>query len=171
MNIDYQLFIPKDFSENTRIWIYQSNRKFTADEASTIQYHLNSFCKNWMSHGAKVRAHGLLLHDFFLVLMADEVEMTVSGCSIDSTVRFVKELETTFKVSFFDRTALAFLINGEVKLTPFSELNNEFKAGKLAAHTLFFDNTVQRLPDFKDKWLIPLSSSWLVKRLNVNIPE
>lgn len=171
MNIDYQLFIPIEFSENTRIWIYQSNRKFTSDEVATIQNHLNSFSKNWMSHGAKVNAHGLLLHDFFLVLMADEVDMTVSGCSIDSTVRFVKQLETTFKVSFFDRTTLAFLINGEVRLTPFSQLNSEFKSGNLTDHTLFFDNTVQRLPDFRNKWLIPLSSSWLWKRLNVNIPE
>ena len=171
MNIDYQSIIPQNFSQHTRVWIYQSSRRFTPDEAVKITAHLNSFGAGWLSHGTAVKAFCTLLHDYFLVFMADEAEMTVSGCSIDSTVRFVKSLETSFDVTFFDRTTMAFLINGEVTLTPLNSLNSLFNSGTITADTLFFDNTIQYLPEFREKWLIPLASSWLGKRLNVNIQE
>jgi hypothetical protein len=168
---DYQLLVPKILSKNTRVWIYQSNRKFNSNEELAISNSLKSFNENWLSHGSKVQSHCFLLYSFFLVFMADETEMTVSGCSIDSTVRFVKSLESAYNVSFFDRTTLAFLIDSEVKLMPLSLLNSAFKAGKISLDSLFFDNTVQNLPAFLDKWIVPVSDSWLGKRLNVNIPE
>lgn len=171
MNIDYQSIIPKNLSQHTRVWIYQSSRKFTSNEVLTINSDLKTFYESWLSHGSKVKAFCTLLYDYFLVFMADETEMTVSGCSIDSTVRFVKSLETTFNVSFFDRTTLAFLVNGEVKLFSLAALNSEFKAGTISTDTLFFDNNVQHLPDFREKWLFPVGSSWLGKRLIVNIQE
>ena len=110
MNLEYKHLLPEDFSDNSKVWIYQSNRLFTLGEALDIETEINDFCKEWTSHGAKVSAYGNLFFGQFLILMADENETTVGGCSTDSSVRFVKELGNKYGVDFFNRTNLAFLI-------------------------------------------------------------
>jgi hypothetical protein len=40
----------------SRIWIYQSNRKFSDDEIIEIEKDLQSFIDEWMSHGTPLEA-------------------------------------------------------------------------------------------------------------------
>jgi signal transduction histidine kinase len=37
------------------------------------------------------------------VLIADENEVSVSGCSIDSSVKFIQHLQSEYQLNFFDR--------------------------------------------------------------------
>jgi hypothetical protein len=55
-----------------------------------------------------------LFFGYFIIMMADEAESTVSGCSTDSSVRFVKKIEQTYRVSLFDRTNLAFIVKDKI---------------------------------------------------------
>jgi hypothetical protein len=45
--------------------------------------------------------------------MVDERKAGVSGCSTDSSVRFIKSLGEKYKVDFFNRTNLAFVVKGQ----------------------------------------------------------
>jgi hypothetical protein len=166
MNLDYQQLIPQNLSKNTRVWIYQSNRLFTLSEALQLEEALNHFGDNWLSHGAKVNASCFLFFGYFIILMADEAETNVSGCSTDSSVRFIKNIEQTYKVSLFDRTNLAFIVKDKIELLPLSQVNYAIENGYINDETLFFDNSIQDITAFKDKWLVPIADSWLGKRLN-----
>jgi len=171
MNLDYQQLIPENFSKNTRVWIYQSSRLFTLSEALQLEEELKQFGENWLSHGASVNASCFLFFGYFIILMADEAEITVSGCSTDSSVRFVKNIEQSYNVSLFDRTNLAFIVKDKIELLPLSQVNYAIQNGYISDSTLFFDNAIQDISAFKNKWIVPLADSWLGKRLNNKIKE
>jgi len=171
MNLDYQQLIPESFSKNTRVWIYQSSRLFTLSEALQLEEELKQFGENWLSHGASVNASCFLFFGYFIILMADEADITVSGCSTDSSVRFVKNIEQSYNVSLFDRTNLAFIVKDKIELLPLSQVNYAIQNGYINDSTLFFDNAIQDISAFKNKWIVPIADSWLGKRLNNKIKE
>ena len=171
MNLDYQQLIPENFSKNTRVWIYQSSRLFTLSEALQLEEELKHFGENWLSHGASVNASCFLFFGYFIILMADEADITVSGCSTDSSVRFVKNIEQSYNVSLFDRTNLAFIVKDKIELLPLSQVNYAIQNGYINDSTLFFDNAIQDISAFKNKWIVPVADSWLGKRLNNKIKE
>lgn len=165
MNLSFQHLIPSTFSDSSRVWIYQSNRIFTLSEALTIEKILEDFTANWKSHGKPVQGFGTLFFGQFIILMADEEVTGVSGCSTDSSVRLIKALEEEYRVSMFDRMNLAFYINEKVQLLPFPQLNYAIDKAFIDKETLFFDNTVLTKAELLDRWITPLSTSWLGKRI------
>src|SRR5215212_5039036 len=115
MNLEYKSLLPDGFSPKSRVWVYQSGRLFTLSEALEIETLLNKFASEWRSHGAEVDAYANLFFGQFVVLMADETRAGVSGCSTDSSVRFIKELGEKFGVDFFNRTSLSFIIKDKIQ--------------------------------------------------------
>ena len=65
----------------------------------------------------------------------------------------------------FDRMNLAFCINEKVQLLPFPQLNYAIDKAFIDKETLFFDNTVLTKAELLDRWITPLSTSWLGKRI------
>jgi hypothetical protein len=106
MNLEFVHLLPADFSPNSRVWIYQSNRLFSLSEALDIEVAINEFCEEWTSHGAEVNAFGNLFFGQFVVLMTDETAVGVSGCSTDSSVRFIKELGNRYHVDFLELASI-----------------------------------------------------------------
>jgi len=123
MNLAYKDLLPENFAPESRVWIYQSNRLFTLSEALEIEELINKFAAEWRSHGADVDAYGNLFFGQFVVLMADETRAGVSGCSTDSSVRFIKSLGEKLGVDFFNRTNLAFLIKDKIQVLPMGQLS------------------------------------------------
>ena len=168
MNLNYIELLPENFSDQSRVWIYQSNRLFTLSEALQLEDMIDVFIKNWNSHGTPVKGFCNLLFGQFIVLIADEQNATVSGCSTDSSVRFIKVIEEAFKVSMFDRTQLAFIIKEKIELLPLSQISYALEHQFIGAETLFFDHSVSNKKELTERWIVPLSNSWLGKRYLVN---
>src|ERR1700692_1368529 len=116
MNLNYKELFPSDFASDSRVWIYQSNRPFTSSEALQIEDLLIAFAESWKSHGTPVKGCGNLLFGQFIVLMADESATGVSGCSTDSSVRLMKQIEQSYRVNLFDRLQYAFLVKGKLQM-------------------------------------------------------
>lgn len=167
MNTEFKQLLPEDFSANSRVWVYQSNRLFSLSEALEIEDALQAFTEQWTSHGADVKAYGNLFFGQFVVLMADESAASVSGCSTDSSVRFIKELGQRFNVDFFNRTNLAFVIKDKIEVLPLNQLGYALQNNFITADTLFFNNTVLDKEQLENNWLIPIKASWLAQRLKL----
>jgi hypothetical protein len=56
-------------------------------------------------------------------------------------------------------------MNEKVQLLPFSQLNYAIDKSFIDKETLFFDNTVLTKAEFMNRWITPLSASWLGKRI------
>ena len=171
MNLEYKHLLPENFSPESRVWIYQSGRIFSLNESLSIEDMLNKFTSSWLSHGTPVKGAGNLFFGQFIILMADEKATGVSGCSTDSSIRLIKEIETAYSVNMFDRNNLAFVLKDKVELLPLSQLQYAIDNGFISADTLYFNNLVQSKEELENKWLIPVKQSWLKSRLNLNVEK
>lgn len=169
MNLAYKHLLPEDFSSDSRVWVYQSSRMFLLSEALEIEAQLARFASEWRSHGADVLAYANLFFGQFVVLMADERQAGVSGCSTDSSVRFIKQLEQQFQVDFFNRTSLAFVVKDKVQTLPMNQLQYALDNHFIEPDTLYFNNLVQTKAELESKWLVPVKESWLASRLGIAI--
>jgi hypothetical protein len=166
---NYRELIPADFAADSRVWVYQSSRSFGLSEALHIEDLLNSFVANWQSHGDPVKGYGNLFFGQFVVLMADERATGVSGCSTDSSVRLIKQIEQLFKVNMFDRTTLAFQVKDKIQMLPLAQLQYAINNNFITPDTLYFNNLVQTKEELENKWLLPVKESWLAKRVSLSM--
>jgi hypothetical protein len=169
MKLNYQELIPEDFAPDSRVWIYQSNRLFSMQEALQIEDMLKDFVSSWNSHGTPVKGFGNLFFGQFIILMADETATGVSGCSTDSSVRLIKDIEQVFQVQMFDRQLLAFLVKERVQLVPIAQLKYATENNFITGDTIYFDNTIQTKEQLISEWLKPVKQSWLAKRVSVSM--
>ncbi len=169
MNVEYKHLLNNDFSPDSRVWIYQSSRLFSLSEALEIETMLIEFTSNWKSHGIPVKGASYLFFGQFITLMADEKATGVSGCSTDSSVRLIKEIEQKFGVNMFDRTSLAFVVKDKVQILPLAQLQYAIDNNYLTADTLYFNNLVQSKEELENNWIISLKDSWLKKLNKINL--
>jgi hypothetical protein len=168
---NWKSLIPADFAADSRVWIYQSSRFFSLTEALQIEGILEDFVEHWQSHGAKVKGYANLFFGQFVLFMADESAAGVSGCSTDSSVRVIKEIEKLYGVNMFDRQTLGFIRKEKVELIPISQFSYAMDAGLINADTPYFNNLVATKKDLLENWIIPVRSSWLAKRFPLLNPD
>lgn len=167
MNLSFVHLLPDDFDPNSKVWIYQSNRIFSLQEALHIEVILEHFIAGWTAHGAPVKGFATLFFGQFIILMADERSTGVSGCSTDSSVRMIKDIEQQLQVNLFDRQLLAFVIKEKIQLIPMPQLKYAFEHQFIGADTLYFNNSITTKTDLLQNWLIPVQQSWLKRMLPV----
>ena len=169
MKLDYQYLLDGNFHPESRVWVYQSSRLFSMSEAFEVEDMLKRFTESWLSHGSPIKGAAYLFFGQFIILMADESATGVSGCSTDTSVRLIKDIEQRFGVSLFDRLSLAFVIKDKVELLPMSQLPYAVQNGFVNGDTLYFNNLVQTKEELEKNWIIPVKDSWLAKK--VELPE
>lgn len=165
MNIHFQDMIPEDFDNNSRVWVYQSNRPFTISEVLEIEELLEDFCKVWNSHGSEVKGYANLFFGNFIIIMADETNIKVGGCSTDSSLRFIKKIEADYNVKLLNRQMLAFIVKENIRLIPLSKVNSSIEEDIITPDTLYFNNTILTKKELLNNWIIPVKDSWLSQRI------
>jgi hypothetical protein len=151
----------KDLPESARVWIYQSDKNLELSQIENLAEQAKAFCEQWSAHSTPLKSAYKILHDKFLVLAVDEGFNMASGCSIDSSVRFVKGIEQQIGVNFFDRTQVAFLIDDTVYTTGLNSIKDEIISGKIEPDTLTFNLQAENVAEFHSKWLVPAQESWM----------
>jgi len=149
-----------DLPDSTRVWIYQSSKPFEGQELEQVKTQVNNFAQSWVSHNRQLRSHGDVLFGRFLVLMVDEGIAGASGCSIDSSVHFMKQMEQEHGVDLFDRMTFAWQDGETVRTAPSTAFAELYQNGAISDQTLVFDNLVKTKGELEEKWLKPLNESW-----------
>ncbi|WP_395802816.1 ABC transporter ATPase [Daejeonella sp.] len=147
-------------SENSRIWIYQSDRILKQEEESAIIQILGDFTSNWQAHGHDLAALGEVIHHQFIILSVDEQVAGATGCSIDKSVALMKDIEQKFNINLFDRFRVAFKLNDELKSCSREDFEKMIENGEVNEDTLVFNNLIQTRKELKTSWEIPLKDSW-----------
>lgn len=160
------MFVDFDkMARDSRVWLYQSDRDLTAEEQNYILEQTEKFLNTWVAHGTNLNSSVKIFYKRFLVILVDEKIASVSGCSIDSSVRFVKALETELNVNFFDRTKVAFLDDGNVFLESLNKIKNRISEGIISGDTLTFNNLIKNKAELEESWMVPASETWLSRYL------
>ena len=151
------------FSENSRVWVYQSDRKLSDSEALQIQILLDNFTTGWTAHNNQLKAKAEIRYNRFLILVVDENQAGASGCSIDKSVHFMKQVESQFNINLFDRFNLAYREGNEVLSAPRHVFEGLLKKGSISTNTVVFNNTVKNLNELETKWEVPFKDSWHIQ--------
>ncbi|OKS84899.1 hypothetical protein RG47T_0336 [Mucilaginibacter polytrichastri] len=142
------------------MWIYQADRKLSDAETQQLQQQLNSFTQSWTAHSNALKAGAEIRYNRFIVLMVDESQAGASGCSIDKSVNFMKQVEQHYDINLFDRFNLAYRDGSEVLSAPRNQFEELIKQGTITTDTIVFNNLVQNLAELNSKWEVPFKNSW-----------
>lgn len=164
MKVHLPNILPHNFHSSSKVWIYQSNRTFTMSEIFEIETILEDFTNIWKSHGAKVKGYATILYGQFIIIMADETQTGVGGCSTDSSIHIIKDIEKRFQLQMFNRELLAFWIKNKVQTIPMAQVGYAIENGMLEKDSLYFNNLVNTKADMEANWLQPIAESWMAKK-------
>ena len=156
------MYIPfSDIDFQSRVWVYQANRKLTDSETGIITETLKASLDSWEAHGKPLTASGKVFEHRFVVIAVDERDELPSGCSIDKSVHWLQEIGNRMQIDFFDRSLAYFDDNGEVQTIPVAKIKASVQEEIIQPSTTVFDNQVATKAQWMNRWKIPASNSWL----------
>ncbi len=156
------MYIPfHQLSGEARIWIYQASRSFEHQEKATVLQKVQEFLEQWTSHGNSLRGSGEIYYNQFLILAVEESVQGATGCAVDASIQFIRELEREFQISLLDRTHIAFRRGEDNLVVPLDQLKTTIQEGTILADMMTFDNTITQKGALTDKWLVRAQDSWL----------
>ncbi len=141
-----------NLSPSSKVWVYKSNRELTVPEQTFILKELDIFIPQWVSHGNQLFGGAEVVENWFVVLAVDETQSMASGCSIDTSVQFMKAVGKELNVDFFDRMQVLIDNAGEKEQVHFSEIGDH-KEAKI------YNPLISTLAEFNSNWLIPVKES------------
>lgn len=155
MFVEYQ-----NLPNNSRVWIYQSEREFTQNEVDFISERTIDFVKQWTKHGSDLQGSFTIKYNQFLVLAVDEGFNDVSGCSIDSSVRFVQELEKSLQVDMMNKMNISFKDGENINIVKMNAFKEFARARKITPETIVFNNMITTKEELETKWEVAANDSW-----------
>ena len=146
--------------DNSRIWIYPSNRPFSKTELETLTADLSKFLSQWTAHNQNLQAGFELPYNRFIVIGVNQQAVQASGCSIDSSIRFIQDLESKYGVTLLDKMNVTFKQGDFLVYKPLDEFVKMAKAKSVSKETIVFNNLIDTIKDYRQFWEVPARESW-----------
>jgi len=150
----------KTLSENSRIWIYQSNRSLTQQEKESISILIEDFLNNWKSHGVSLNSGFEIKYNRFIVIAQDQNIQSATGCSIDSMVHFIQKLEKKYNISLLDKLNVSYKQGDYIAYKSLKDFKKMVKNGAVSKNTIVFNNLVRTKLEYTNYWEVPAFESW-----------
>ena len=151
------------FSEmplDSRIWVYQSDKKIQEQQLLEITAKLIEFLKNWTAHGDDLKSSFEIKYDRFLIIALNEKSTKASGCSIDACVHFIQKIEKDYSLNLLDKMNVAFKQGDYISYKSIVEFKTLIKNKSVSKNTIVFNNLVVDIEDYNNNWEVPASKSW-----------
>jgi hypothetical protein len=155
------MYIPfENLPEESKIWIYQSNRKFSEEEVQAIETDLQAFLDNWESHGTGLESSFQLKYQRFIVIAVNQEVQAATGCSIDKSVQFIQQLEQKYQVELLDKMNVTYKTGEHIAHKTLLDFKKMAKEKAVSEHTIVFNNLVNTIQEYNESWEVPASDSW-----------
>jgi predicted HTH domain antitoxin len=155
------MYIPfEDLPEDARIWIYQSNRKFSDTEFSEIEIGLRSFLDGWAAHGTGLESSFQLKYNRFIIIAVNQEVQAATGCSIDASVEFIQSLEQKYAVELLDKMNVTFKLGEHIAHKPLLDFKKMVKDKAVTENTIVFNNLINTVQEYNESWEVPAIDSW-----------
>lgn len=146
--------------EESKVWIYQSNRTLTDDEIAEITSKLEVFVENWAAHGSDLHASYKIEYKRFIILALNQNLNNATGCSIDASVHFIQQLEKEYNIDLLDKMNVSFKQGEFIAYKSLIDFKKMVKDKAVSKNTIVFNNLVTNIAELKDNWEVPASESW-----------
>ncbi|VXB62534.1 ABC transporter ATPase [Flavobacterium sp. 9AF] len=145
---------------HSRIWIYQSNRKFSDNEVTEIEEATKDFIADWSAHGQGLEASFKIEYNRFIIIAVNQDVQAATGCSIDASVQFIQSLEQKYQIDLLDKMNVTFKLGEHIAHKTLIEFKKMAKEKAVSANTIVFNNLVNTIDEWQDYWIVPASESW-----------
>ncbi len=146
-------------SEEAKVWIYPSSRKFYPQEIDELTQKLQSFVEVWKQDNADFKASFELKYDRFIVFSAEE-DAQLTNADIDQQVAFILQLQQEYEVELLDKMNVCFKQGEFIQYKDVKEFKTLLKKKSVSAKTVVFDNLVQTKGELENYWEVPITESW-----------
>jgi len=155
------MYVPfENLPEESRVWIYQSSRKFSDEEVAAISTELIAFLEDWSAHGAALEASFTIKYNRFIIIAVNQEVQANTGCSIDASVVFIQNLEKKYEVDLLDKMNVAFKQGEYITYKTLLEFKKLAKDKSVSENTIVFNNLVNTIEEWNESWEIPAHESW-----------
>lgn len=155
MFVDYNLI-----SNDAKVWVYPSSRKFYPTEIEEIEKKIKSFIENWKTDDENFKASYRFLYNRFIILVADDSETSLKNIDIDTSVSFILKLQEIYKVELLDKMNVCFKQGEFVQYKELKDFKKLLKNKALTRKTIIFDNLINNKEDLENFWEITIEDSW-----------
>ncbi len=150
----------KKLPDDSRIWIYQANRKLSDDEVQKIAEQTREFLTQWTAHGTELEAGFEVKYNRFIVIGLNQANASASGCSIDASVRFIQSLEKQFELDLLDKMNVTFYNGPYIAHKSLEDFKKMAKSRSVSPNTVVFNNLVNTKAEYEEHWEVPAKDSW-----------
>ena len=153
----------KNMPDDSRIWIYQSNRDFNESEIEIINYKTTSFLDNWQAHGKDLECSYSIIDKRFIIIAVNESFNPIGGCSIDFSLQLIKDISNNIGIDLLNRLVVNYKLDNRIESLSLSDLKNKIKDGNFSPETIIFNTAINSKSDLLNNFEIDIRSSWLSK--------
>lgn len=148
----------KELSEEARVWVYPSSRKFYSQEIDDLKSKLKEFANNWIEdEEALVSCE--LIHDRFVVFYVEE-NITITNAYLNEKVAFIIQLQETYEIELLDKMNVCFKQGEFIQYKDVKAFKKLLKNRAVSSKAIVFDNLVQTKYELKNYWEVPITESW-----------
>jgi len=137
--------------ETARLWVYGFDRDLSSVHTEEVAGALDAFIAQWHSHEVPVVGAYAILDNRF-VLVSGFCEDGISGCSADSSVQVIKDLNNKLGVNALNTSLVHFRGSSgaisSVSRESFQEIVNR---GDVTGETAVFDLTIHTIKEFREQ--------------------
>jgi len=146
-------------SEEAKVWIYPSNRKFYPQEIEGLNAKLIAFVKEWKEDDEDFKSSVELKYNRFIIFSA-EGNKALLNADIDTLVTFILQLQEEYKVELLDRMNVCFKQGEYTQYKELKDFKKLIKNKAVTEKTIVFDNLVETKLELENHWEVPISESW-----------
>lgn len=142
--------------DNSKIYIFPSNRKFYKNECPIIDEKIQQFFQKYETSEI---FYELKYGRFIIVFVSDKTPLSMD--ENDELISFIISLEKKFDVSLIDKVNVCFKQGEYVQLKEISDFKKLIKNKGVSKKTIVFDNLIINKKEFEDCWESPAGESWI----------
>ncbi len=149
-------------SDHARVWVYQANRSLNLTELAQVTIYLETALEDWAAHGNSLLGSFEIQFSQVIIIAVDEQLNQASGCSIDTSSRWFKELGAQLNIDFFDRSC-GLVLGNSLQLFPISQIKSAIQSGLITPESYIIPLQTPSLAQYRSKWLTVAKHSWLAR--------
>tara|TARA_Y100000385_G_scaffold99742_1_gene103119 strand:- start:685 stop:1215 length:531 start_codon:yes stop_codon:yes gene_type:complete len=146
----------------SKTWVYVANRALSKDECKLFMKDLQAFTAEWQAHGKNLTSSWRLCGNRLLIIAVDESAAPATGCSIDSSVAFLRDASKAWqeRVDWFDRQSVIYKHEDVWRQANNASFWALKKAKRVTDHTNLVKAVYAKSDDCWGNVVIPYASSW-----------
>ena len=149
----------KSLEKNSRVWVFQSLDFIDDRLVEEIKEKISSFLSKWKSHQKDFKSSFEIRYNTFIIIAADEGNL-VSGCSIDSLINFIKDLENSYELQLLDKLHVKYIENGKIITQHLNQFKIYCKSLGKNDNLVVFNNLVKDINELENNWQVNIKDSW-----------